>query len=190
MSDTAQTVRNVVTPRKIAWVLLLGGAAWFVSISPKTPLQFFDAANRDYAASSAQSSDESPSSQARLYEIRLYEALMLVFDKKRRLELSYDMINDSARVHRCRGSILHGMYQASSQTRETLMRHNSAYQSLVKQIERGRLDLEAARQSRADAPNPVRETQEDADLQTKRFQTVIDRMILRQFQSKLFWWGR
>jgi hypothetical protein len=178
----------VVTPRRIVWVLLLGGVVWFVTISPKTPLQFFDAANRDDAASDSLS--DMSSEQSASPRVRLYRALSSLIQEKHRIELSYDMINDPARVQRCRASIMHGVYLASPQTREMLVRNNGAYKAILEQIKSGRFEMLAAEEAMANTPDPKRETQEDADQRARHFQTLMDRMLLRQFQAKLFWWGR
>jgi hypothetical protein len=171
----------------MTWVLLLGGGIWFGFTSPKTPLQFFDAANRDESAidtRTAQRSDPIPSNRA-----QTLQTLKSVNQAMNRMALSYDITRDPASVQLEQSSILMGFYDASPQTREALMQNNDSYRSLAEQFEKLRMDLKASRDLISDSSASRHPQEEDKNQRMKRFQSEMDRMTIRKFQAKLFWRG-
>lgn len=185
MKITAHRVAKRVNARMLAWVLLLSGATWFVAVSPKTPVQFFDAANRDHSvinSLSKPSEGENPDHRA-----NLFAQLSEVRREKERIALIFDMTNDTTQVQRERSSIIIGFYDASPQTQNALAQTDCTYRSLQDQFEQLRADLKASRSTVPATTDSGEDTKEDPRLRRRLFREEMDRAILRQLQAMIFW---
>jgi hypothetical protein len=90
-----------MTPRRVAWVLVLLGGAWFVQVSPRTPLEFFDAAVGDNAAIQRYTLEQyerlDPAAAAKA---RQYEELCACRQQLDRLGLLHELTQDPQRVQK------------------------------------------------------------------------------------------
>ncbi len=185
MSETKPTTSRYVTPRGIAWILLLSGSVWFVATSPKNPQQFYDAGCFDRITLDKRT--EQQANQIPSKHVQTLQALNSLDRKMDRMTLSYDLIHHPARVQQERPFILLGSYDSSPETHETMIQNNSTYSSLSEQFEKMKMDMKASRDTELDSSVSRQASGENKDLRMKRFQAEMDRMILRQFQAKLFW---
>lgn len=185
MKTAIHRVAKRITARMLAWVLLLSGLTWFVAVSPKTPVQFFDAANRDrYVIDSLtkQTGAENPDHGA-----VLLEQWSEVRRDKERIALLFDMTNDPTQIQRERSSIIIGCYDASPETQNALAQTDGAYRSLQAQFEQLRADLKASRSTTPAAMDSRQKAKKDPRLRRRLFQEEVDRTLLRQFQANIFW---
>lgn len=186
-----------VIPRMIAWVVVLLGVAWFVHVSPKTPLEFFDAANDDSDAIERRKLQEyekiDPAAAA---EFRKREGNLSFIRQMHRIALIHDLTNDAAYVQEERPWIVEGSYYPGEKTDETLKARDERYRALAKKLEERRAAADKLDEERAESEadkalaarlDDVRETAERNGLSHTLSRMGIDRLILRWFQARLFW---
>lgn len=139
MKRDATITHWYVTPRRVAWVLVLLGGAWFVQVSPWTPLEFFDAAVRDDAAlqryTLAQYERLDPAAAAKA---RAYEELLACRQQMDRLGLLHELTHDPQRVQKQRDAVLGGYYDPSERTDADLKANDAAYRALAQRFDERR----------------------------------------------------
>jgi hypothetical protein len=174
-----------MTPRRVAWVLVLLGGAWFVQVSPRTPLEFFDAAVRDNAAiqryTLAQYERLDPAAAAKA---RQYEELLACKQQMDRLGLLHELTHDPRRVQKQRDAVLGGHYDASERTDAVLKANDTAYRALAQRFDERRA---ANKLKTARFNDLVDRANRDYHFQATVFRMMIDRISLRRFQGKIFW---
>ena len=148
---------TLLTPRKIAWVLLIAGIAYFIHISPKTPVEFFDAAMCDQGV-------------VQRYKLEKYDAidpigaaatrkLEEIISCARRMEraaLLYDIANNPRRVDAKRLDVVEGWYHADETTKAILQANDPNYLALVRQLDAYRKENNNAAKPIGQAVNGVR----------------------------------
>lgn len=185
MTTVTKKIATRVTARMFAWVLLLLGTAWFVTISPKNPIQFFDAAHRDRSAviSIVKESEEGRADHRAI----LYTQLFEIRRDMERIALIFDMTSDPAQVRRERSSIIRGFYDASPETDKALAQADSTYRSLQAQFEQLRAELKESRSAAAVDTDPRGDSAGDPRLRRRLFEEEMDRWFFRRFQANIFW---
>ncbi len=166
--------------RLIAWTVLAIASGWFVWTSPKTPIAFFDAANADreqwHNLAMTRRATGNPSLSDRLLDCRIRQA---------RIALEYDIVNSPEHVAEERESIIVGYYTPTPQTDTYLCTSNAQYKALAARAAEYRATIAAERElSRSANPKPA-STNEHLEASLLRME--IDSLMLREFQSKLFW---
>lgn len=185
MTSIAHSAPKRVTIRTVTWIFVGAGIAWFVVASPKTPVEFFDAANRDNSAREAL--PNRADYQAATGQTLVLQQMSVVRRDMERIALQYDMTHDPARVQKEKSSIIFGFYDTSPRTRDALKQNNDTYSALQMQFGELRAKLKASRSTAGASSNARDGTKEDQRLRSRRFQEEMDRTILRQFQAKVFW---
>ena len=88
-------IETLLTPRKIAWVLVVAGIAYFIYTCPKTPVEFFDANTRDEAAIQELKVKRNKATDPTVAEAsRRIDYLMLCQRRMDRIALLYDITNN------------------------------------------------------------------------------------------------
>ena len=180
-------VGMLLTPRKIAWVLLIAGIAYFIHVSPRTPVEFFDAAVRDREV-------------VQRYEMKKYdtinpvgatasrqlEEIFCCAGRMGRIALLYDIANNPQRVNEQRVWIVEGGYGADERTETILRANDPIYRELAKELDARRKENQAknTRLALIDASRPAAS---DKAFKAAIFEIEMERSLLRQFQSRLFW---
>jgi hypothetical protein len=189
----AKSLRQYATPRKVAWALVLSGTAWFVYVSPKTPLEFFDAATRD--------AEELEEREMQKYEsidpeaavaVRALNEIMWYGRHMDRLALIHDLASNPMRVQTQKHWIIDGGYSLDKDAAEALKESDDQYRDLAKAIATSRTNHKRYMSNEA-LRNKVIEMRNIA-AKDKRFKAAtmemgMDRQLLREFQARLFWWG-
>ena len=183
-------LRRYVTPRKIAWLLVLSGIAWFIYVSPKTPLAFFDAATRD--------SEELEKREMKKYEsidaeaaakARVLNEMMSYGRQMDRLALTYDLSNDPTRVQQQKDWIVDGGYSADEQTDKTLRANDEQYRELAKAVAKCRTEYRSNETLISRLQHMHDTAAKDKRFQEALMEMAMDRHLFRAFQARLFWWG-
>lgn len=125
-----------VVSRILAWIILLLSLGWFYLSSPKTPLDFFDAACRDSSVAEARAAallrekaPETPPVEDLDVEM---ERLMREMG---RIALEYDLSADPQNVRKERSSVVFGYYSPGEATRGVLLRENARFAELYATME-------------------------------------------------------
>lgn len=168
-----------------AWILVLAGLSWFVVVSPKNPVAFFDAALRDKSALDALETGKHD--QALTGKELVFHKISETRNAMQRIELLYDMTNDSARVQKERSTIICGAYYASPKTQDVLIKNDNTYSLLQTQLEQLRVEQKATRSTGRFSTGSRDDKKEVERLKKARIQKDFNRAILRQFQAKIFW---
>ena len=181
---------QLFTPRKIAWLVLLSLVAWFVVASPKTPQQFFAAANgeheRDKQRLIAEFDKIDP---VRSVDAQKLLQLHTLSDEMRSMELDFDCQRNAAHVKANRKGVLLGAYASTPDSIETLTRNNDQYRSLLAAFNQLRADIKADKKY----STAFRELQRQLNsTSTKRakilpFVRMMQAMFWRNFQAMIFW---
>ena len=121
---------TLLTPRKAAWTLVISGIVWFVYMSPKTPVEFFDAAAGDEASLREWEAKNTgvEKSAATAAKREQYE-LMSCHRQMQRIALVYDITHDPRHVNRCETSIVEGFYEPEEATVAVLRSENDSYRA-------------------------------------------------------------
>ena len=185
MKQTMTTQFLRLTPRKVAWALVLLASAWFVQVSPRTPLEFFDAAVRDNAAlqryTLVQYERLDPAAAAKA---RAYEELLACRQQMDRLGLLHELTHAPQRVQKQRDAVLGGYYEPSERTDADLKANDTAYRALAQRFEERRA---ANKLKTARFNDLVDRANRDYHFQAAVFRMTIDRGTLRRFQGQIFW---
>jgi hypothetical protein len=169
------------------WAGVVVGIACFISVSPKTPLEFFDANTRDQAAireleaeRNEQIDPEREASRRRMDE------LMSVKRQTDRIALMYDLANNPQRANSAKPFILEGFYSTDKGTEAILRATDENYRIAEHEFERLRKNIQTVQRGRTidELRNPT--------LEQIVFERTVSRMnlemwVLRQFQAELFW---
>ncbi len=188
LSWSTKLTSTLLTPRKIAWVLLLAGIAYFIHISPKTPIEFFDAAVRD----------EEVVRQYRMKKfdmidpvgaaaVRKSEELISCHRRMERLALLYDIANNPQRVDEERFSIAEGSYFSDESTEATLRANDESYRALAQQFDVCKKEYNKDQNLVRVANGVVAKAESDRGFGEAVFRIEMERCMLRHFQAWLFW---
>lgn len=185
---TTARAGGFLTPRKVAWILTLSGIVWFVHISPKTPVEFFDAGVCDQEAVQRHSIEK--------YELidsagaavaRKVEAMDSTRRRKDRIALLYDLKHDPQRIQKEKISIIMGFYHPDAGTDKKLRADNEDYRALAKDFETKLAEAKDKKFFRV--INGLRETaRKDRHFLMADFNREMSRYAWRQYQAHLFWW--
>jgi hypothetical protein len=177
-----------LTPRKVAWVLVLGGAACFIYYSPKTPIEFFDAREIDRAAiqelKDARRRTIHPAVAA---ASRKLDELMSYSRQCDRIALLYDLANNPQRVNSSEVWIVDGFYSAEEDTVAALRANDESYRAAEREEERCRQELHSDRFRREPGDTKETPTAEDTVVDVAIFRMELETSLLREFQARLFW---
>ena len=102
-------MKIILTPRKIAWFFVVVSMAYFICISPKTPVEFFDANMRDEAAI-RELNDKKLANSAATARSKKMDELTSCAQRMERIALLYDLTNNPQRVNSAKLSIVEGFY--------------------------------------------------------------------------------
>ena len=188
MKETVKTRFMRITSRRVAWVLVLLGVAWFVHVSPKTPLEFFDAAVRDRDAIQRRTMEKYEMiDAAAATKTRKYDEMSSCGQQMDRIALVHDLTNDPTRVQGQRTSIIGGFYDPSKQTDEYLKVNNESYRALAKKLEELRAEIKANKELGSRRRDLDKIANSDRLFQEAIFRMREDGLILRHFQGQIFW---
>ena len=179
--------RTLLTPRKIAWILVIAGIAYFIYVSPKTPIEFFDARARDEAAIRELKVEKNKmANPADAAASRKMDELMLCMQRMERIALLYDITNNPQRVNSCKDSIADGIYHTDKSSEAILRANDESYRATEQELERCRKDIQSDKRGRA--AGEVRHTPaEEKAFEAAIFRMELEASLLRQFQARLFW---
>ena len=178
---------TLATPRKVAWVLLIAGIAWFIHISPRTPLEFFDAAMRDQEIIQQYKMEKYDTIDlVGAAEWRKLEELFSCHRRVGRIALLYDIANNPQRVEEERLSIVDGFYEPDERTGAILRANDPIYRALATELDTRRKENQAKNIGLA-ANNVGAKAATDKVFMASIFKTEMERSLLRQFQMRLFW---
>jgi hypothetical protein len=181
---------KILTPRKIAWLLLLGLVAWFIAASPKTPPEFLAAANRQQEADKQHLIAEFN----RIDPVRGADAAKLlqlntISDSLRYMELNIDYKLNPRRVNANRDAVLLGAYQSTQITIDSLTKNSPEYQALLAKFDQLRNEIHGNKkyasalldlQNKVNTANPKQE-------RILRFVRLMQGTFWRRFQAMIFW---
>ncbi len=160
--------KTLLTPRKAAWALVIAGIAYFIYISPKTRIEFFDADARDDAAISRCVIEKYKSIDpvgAGVFQEG--EDLLSCCRRMRRIALLYDLTHNP------------------KSTDAMLRANDESYRALAQQAERYRKEIANNKHRRA-ADEVQARAAKDRVFQATIFRTEQEWLLLRQFQAWLF----
>jgi len=118
-----ELMKTLLTPRKIAWIVAFAGIVYFIYISPKTPVEFFDASVSDQAGIRELEVERNKwTDPARAAASRKMDELMSCSHRMDRIALQYDLTNNPQRVNLARSTIVEGFY-STDEHRQRILRH-------------------------------------------------------------------
>ena len=174
-----------ITPRMVAWILVLLGVVWFVYVSPKTPLEFLEAGIRDGHATHRRMMKNFRTIDATAAnEFHKYEDLSVCSEQMMRIALIYDITNNPTQVQERKSFIISGGYYPSERTVEYLKANNAEYRALVNQSEELRSEIKTNQVLRSSQRAFNKAAKGNG---TGFFQMEFDSFLLRHFQSQIFW---
>jgi hypothetical protein len=182
-----ELMKTLLTPRKIAWILVVTGIAYFIYVSPKTPVEFFDATMRDEAAICELKVEKNkmtdPAGAAASREI---DELMSCKHRMDRIALLYDLTNNPQRVDSEKYSVFEAGYSTDQSTEAALRANNESYRATEQELKRRRKDILSRQRASTTGES------EDTPMEQKVFDAAVFRMelemsLLRRFQAGLFW---
>jgi hypothetical protein len=177
---------NLVTPRKIAWVLVVAAVAWFIYASPKTPIQFFDAAARDRDALRGLNATETSIDQSEYAQ--LMQKCADLSRQMDRIALLNDIAHDPHRVDSSKSSIVDGFYTTSETTKSMLSESDECYRNIAMELDKCQEALRNYGGKRHTDELKEKSASEDM-LNAAIFRMELETSLLRSFQAKVFWWG-
>lgn len=188
-SGSPKFVRNLLTPRRVAWVAVVSGALCFTWASPKTPLEFFDAAVRDKAAirELERREDVMSATEGEAAFSRDSDEIASLREKMERIALLYDLAKNPQRVNTDEVSIVAGSYWIDESTAATLRATDASFGAVEQDMERCRARLESheRRPTMDGAQGTLKSTSRKAHSATFRMEQ--EAMLLRWFQAGLLW---
>ncbi|MDR0532656.1 MAG: hypothetical protein LBH01_01745 [Verrucomicrobiales bacterium] len=181
---------KLVTPRKIAWLVLLGLVSWFIISSPKTPPEFLAAANRQQEVDKQHLIAEFN----RIDPVRGADAAKLlqlstISDSLRYMELNIDYKLDRRWVNANRDAVLLGAYPSTQPTIDSLTKNSPEYQALLAKFDQLRNEIHDNKkyssalldlQNKINAASPKQQ-------RSMRFVHLMQSMFWRRFQAMIFW---
>jgi hypothetical protein len=160
--------KALLTPRKIAWVVVIAGIAYFIYVSPKTRVEFFDAEARDEAALGR-------------CEIEKYKTIdpvgAAVFQKAEDL---YSCCRQMRRI-----ALLYDLAHNVKSTDAMLRANDKSYRALAQQAERYRKEMANDKHKREADDVQARVLKDHAFLAAV-VRTEQEWSLLREFQAMLF----
>jgi hypothetical protein len=182
----------LLTPRKLAWVLVIAGIAYFIYVSPKNPVEFYDAAARDAAALRRYEIEEYKRiDPSRAASVQKLEDISSCCQRMGRIALLYDLAHNPKQVNSNKSSIIDGSY--SHERTDTILRaDNESYRELARQLEKCRKEFRSDALRRRDAPGraaPVVSvtTKEDWAVDAAFLRMEYEGSLFRQLQARVFW---
>ncbi|MGO8744958.1 MAG: hypothetical protein ACLQNE_03105 [Thermoguttaceae bacterium] len=181
--------KTLLTPRKLAWILVIAGTAKFVSDSPKTPVEFFDTAVRDEAAIRGCEIEKykmiDPAGAAASREL---EDMWSCRRRMDRITLLYDLANNPKQVNRSKSSIIEGQYSSDESTDAILRTSDEHYRSLAQEFERRKREIwnDTRRQAAREKVSDGVVKEKDDGFRATVFRTQTEWMMWRQFQARIF----
>ncbi|MDR1190826.1 MAG: hypothetical protein LBK60_04055 [Verrucomicrobiales bacterium] len=177
-----------ITPRKIGWLLVLSLSTWFAITAPKTPQQFYAAANR------AQERERQrllaafdQMDRARAADAAKWLQLDTLNQAMRVMELNADCAANPARVRAHRAGVLLGAYGSTARTKDALLRRDAAYRSLSAEFERHRAEVLRDKKYAAAYHHLQQQYHAGGDEPRRRLIREMQGLFWRNFQARLFW---
>jgi hypothetical protein len=168
----------------VTWAILLILVAWFAYASPKTPLQFYDAAKRDWARGEQhQLARHQAADPAYAKQIEESAEILSCIFRQNRLELLYDLEHNPKHIRAERSAIVGGFYSPETGTKEHLLAASAEYRALAQQIE----TRKAQRRSQMAASRPARAEHSDVG-SDYQWMAEFALPFWRAFQARVFWW--
>ena len=173
-------------------VLVLLCVMWFVHVSPKTPLEFFDTATRDSDAIQRRTMEKYEMINAvASAEIRKFDMLPSLGQQMQRIALVHDLTNHPTQVQKQKFSIISGSYDCDKRTVEYLKANSEEYRALAKNLAECRTKIKEMKANR-ELSSRLKYLQSIVDrdklFHMAIFRMVMDRAMLRRFQAVIFWW--
>ncbi|MDD2706961.1 MAG: hypothetical protein PHV34_03045 [Verrucomicrobiae bacterium] len=177
------------TSRRIAWFFVILGLSWSVWVSPKTPVEFFDAAVRDANILTKRDMELfNKIDPAKAADVRKIEEMNSLRARMERISLVHDWLNHPKYVREQRSDIVWGFYTAHSGTETVLLAKNPEYLSLSEKFETLKTEVKSRKLLKA-ASSLSHELEKDPRRKTDDFRIQMQRFLLREFQARIFWWG-
>jgi hypothetical protein len=178
-----ETLGRRMALRLVAWGLLLLGIVCFVYVSPKTPVEFFDASVHDNDACQRRLIERYRRiDPARAEDIEAQDEFFSICNRMERIALLHDLATAPKRVEQERSHVIGGVYWPLDGTHEALLAENDAYRVLAKEREVRRVRLH---ERNASSTRPTHDR--DPLLDRASFGEAGEDDCLRNFQAWLFW---
>jgi hypothetical protein len=168
-------------PRIVAWVLVLAGGTWFAQVSPHGPLEFFDDATRE----DGELAQLEPGDQT---QQRRYRRMIALNQQLQRIALVHDLTSNRRHVDSEKYMIIFGGYSPDEGTAALLTESNEEYRRLASELGDLRAEIKANRLSTVSAAISEQTAGNHEDEDAARFTAELNRIMIRQFQAKIFWW--
>jgi hypothetical protein len=180
-------MKTLLTPRTIAWILVIVGIAYFIYISPKTPIEFFDADARDEAAIRQLEGEKNKiTDRTGVAASRNMNELMSYKRQMDRIAILYDMTHNPQRVNSSQSWIVEGLYFTDESTEAILRANNEVYRATEQKLQRCRKEVQSAKRGRG--AGAAKNTSADEKIfEAAVFRMRLEMLLLRQFQARLFW---
>jgi hypothetical protein len=188
--DGSGTAFTLTLLRAAARVLFLSLACWFVIASPKTPQQFYDAANRQQEREKGRL----VVAFMRLDPVRGADAAKLLqlntlADAMRRMELDSDCRQNRRHVDINRPGVLLGAYQSTAESPGLLTLNSPEYRSLLSQFDQLRAEIRTDKKY-SQAFRDLQKQLNATDSRRRniiRFVDMMQGVFWRNFQAMIFW---